>query len=147
RGTKRTKGKKTWEPRRARRSRSSKTNFTSCPSRPSRFPPSRRSRAGLLLGGGLLGRRGVGVGAPDGAAAAVGWTEAPHVDAEVADLVVENALRGVEQPRGLGAVAARRLERVLDEVALEPLDGVPQRHARDGVGGVGRLQRRRQVMA
>src|SRR6185503_2286338 len=48
--------------------------------------------------------------------------EAAHVDIQVADLVVENPLRGVEEARGLGAVPARGLERVLDQVALESFD-------------------------
>src|SRR6202030_331922 len=44
--------------------------------------------------------------------------ESAHVHAEVADLVVENPLGGVEQARRLRAIPARRLERILDQIAL-----------------------------
>src|SRR5690349_19431702 len=82
-----------------------------------------------------------------GAAPHLRRLEPPHVDRVVAHLVVEDALGGVEQSRRLGAIAARRLQRVLDQIALVGGDRVLERDAGDGAGGIGGLQRRRQVMA
>ena len=50
--------------------------------------------------------------------------EAPDVDAVLADLVVEDALGRAEQARGAGAAAAARLQRVLQQIALERFDAL-----------------------
>src|SRR6266516_7675420 len=44
--------------------------------------------------------------------------ESPRVNSVVPDLVVDDALGGVEQPRRLRAVAPRRLQRILNQVLL-----------------------------
>src|SRR5262245_18252247 len=53
-----------------------------------------------------------------------------RVDRVPPDLVVDDPLGGVEQPRGLRAVASGRLERVLNQILLVARDRVLQRHAR-----------------
>ena len=58
------------------------------------------------------------VGPPGRFGSRSGSAEASPVDAVLADLVVDDARGGVEQARRLGAVAARHLERVLDEILL-----------------------------
>ena len=72
---------------------------------PTRPSPARRARRSAAI-------------ASPAAAPDFGRLEAAHVDAVAAHLVVEDPLGGVEQARRLGAVAARRLQRVLDQVAL-----------------------------
>src|SRR5436853_129084 len=69
-----------------------------------------------------LGRRHRALTAAD-----VGRTEPADVDAEVSHLVVEDPLGGIEEACRLRAIPARRLERILDEVALETIDRVLQR--------------------
>ena len=70
-----------------------------------------------------------------------------RVDGVLADLVVQHPLGRVEQPRRLRAVPARRLQRVLNQILLEPGHGVAERHARHRARRLGRLQRGRQMMA
>src|SRR5437667_11528790 len=93
-----------------------------------RRPRSLRSSCPSLLAHRLIYFDRLRLGASRGAAAAIRWTEPSHIDAEVADLVVENPLGRVEQARRLCPVAARRLEGVLDEVALKPFDSILQRN-------------------
>jgi len=52
--------------------------------------------------------------------------EALHVNAVLPDLVVQHAFGRVEQSGGLGAIATRARERVLDEI----LTLVPKRDSR-----------------
>ena len=87
----------------------------------------------LLLGRCRLFRRHwlIDVGAADHSTSGIRRPEAAHVDAEIPHLVVEDALRRIEQPRRFGAVAAGRFQRVLNEIPLESLDRIFQRHAGD----------------
>src|SRR4029079_5417625 len=66
--------------------------------------------------------------------------EAAAVDAVLPHLVAEDALGGVEQARRLRAVAARRLERVEQDVPLERLDVRVEREARQRAAALRRLQ-------
>src|SRR5262245_16775928 len=52
--------------------------------------------------------------------------EALAVDAELSHLVAENSLGRMQEFGGFGAIASRRLERVLNERALVRIDGVGQ---------------------
>jgi hypothetical protein len=54
------------------------------------------------------------------------------IDSVVLDLVVDDPFRGTEQPSGLSAVAARGLERVLNEVLLVGCHGFPEGDLRHG---------------
>src|SRR5262245_31463570 len=72
--------------------------------------------------------------------------EAPPVDPVLPHLVIDDARRRLEQPGRPGAVAARHLQGVLDQILLERLERCAERARRRTVGRVRRLQRRRQMV-
>src|SRR5262249_10187961 len=72
--------------------------------------------------------------------------ESPPVDPVLSDLVVHDARRRLQQTRGLRAVAARHLQRILDEILLDGGYGGLERLERARVARIRHLQRRRQMM-
>src|SRR6185295_14447264 len=73
--------------------------------------------------------------------------ESTALDAVLANFVAENALGGVQQLCGTGAIASRRLERILNQVLLVFFDRSRKRLSRNGSACSRRLKARRQVMA
>src|SRR5262245_62975874 len=61
--------------------------------------------------------------------------------------VAENPFGRVEQPGGARAIASCGLQRVLDQILLEGVDGLIQTHLGYSAGTFGGLQRRRQMVA
>src|SRR6186713_2165328 len=76
----------------------------------------------------------------------VSGAEAVAVDRELADLVADDALGGVQELRGLRTIAASRLEGVLDQRFFVGGHRVGERQIAHRAGRLGRLQGRRQVM-
>src|SRR6186713_2264966 len=72
--------------------------------------------------------------------------ESLPVDSVLADLVVEDAAGGLEQARGLGAVASRALERVLQDVLLERFSRLFERLLDDGASLFRSLEGGRQMV-
>ena len=112
------------------------------------FKPSlaRRLRTGALRQSGRSGANSSG--APRGKCARRWSPEAARVDPVLADLVVEDPLGGAEQPRGLGAVPARGLQRVQRSGPSRTAATASSSEARGHrAGGLGGLQGGRQVVA
>src|SRR5215468_5086645 len=70
-------------------------------------------------------------------------SEATAVDGELPHLVVDDPLRTAQEASRLGAVSARALERVQNQILLVLLHCFAERLAHLCVGRLGRLKRRR----
>src|SRR3954465_5052905 len=55
------------------------------------------------------------------------------------DLIADDPLSRTQEPRGPGAVASSRLERILNQAALESFNGTIERSTHDRAGRVGGL--------
>ena len=72
---------------------------------------------------------------------------ATHIDVVFEDLISKDALGGIEESGGAGAIAASGLEGVLHELFFESGDGLFEAHGDLGIGALGRLEGGREVIA